>query len=227
MLLQACGVPVPEGQIVASAAEAWEAAQDIGLPVVVKPSDGNHGRGVALDLRQQADIEAAFALADSHGSEVIVERCIRATSTACWWWAARWWPRPAASAWITGDGKSTVVQLIDSQINADPRRGTTEDHPLNRLSVDEDEVIRLDLQRQGFAPPTCRRPAAGCWSSATATWPSTAPTRSTPRWPMWSAWPPAPWAWTSPAWTWSARTSAGRWPSRAAPSSRSTPAPAC
>jgi cyanophycin synthetase len=76
MLLQACGVPVPEGQIVASAAEAWEAAQDIGLPVVVKPSDGNHGRGVALDLRQQADIEAAFALADSHGSEVIVERCI-------------------------------------------------------------------------------------------------------------------------------------------------------
>ena len=153
MLLQACGVPVPEGQVVASAAEAWEAAQDIGLPVVVKPSDGNHGRGVALDLRQQADIEAAFALADSHGSEVIVERCISGDEhrllvvggqvVA----AAR-----GESAWITGDGKSTVVQLIDSQINADPRRGTTEDHPLNRLSVEEDEVIRLDLQRQGFAP---------------------------------------------------------------------------
>lgn len=44
-LLKACGVPVPEGMVVATADEAWEAAQDIGLPVVVKPSDGNHGRG--------------------------------------------------------------------------------------------------------------------------------------------------------------------------------------
>ena len=50
LLQGACGVPVPEGQVVASAAEAWEAAQDIGLPVVVKPTDGNHGRGVTLDL---------------------------------------------------------------------------------------------------------------------------------------------------------------------------------
>ena len=41
-LLEACGVPVPEGQVVESPEEAWEAAQDIGLPVVVKPTDGNH-----------------------------------------------------------------------------------------------------------------------------------------------------------------------------------------
>lgn len=153
LLLKACGVPVPEGQIVHSAEEAWEAAQDIGLPVVVKPSDGNHGRGVALDLRQQADIESAYTLADTHGSEVIVESCIPGDEhrvlvvdgkvVA----AAR-----GESAWITGDGKSSVIQLIDSQINSDPRRGTTEGHPLNRLNVDEDEVIRLDLQRQGFAP---------------------------------------------------------------------------
>ena len=44
-LLKSVGVPVPEGQVVNSPAEAWEAAQDIGLPVVVKPSDANHGRG--------------------------------------------------------------------------------------------------------------------------------------------------------------------------------------
>ena len=49
-LLATCGVPVPEGQIVSSPAEAWSAAEDIGLPVVVKPSDGNHGRGVSLEL---------------------------------------------------------------------------------------------------------------------------------------------------------------------------------
>jgi 4-hydroxy-tetrahydrodipicolinate reductase len=69
-LLASCGVPVPEGALVRSADEAWEEAQDIGLPVVVKPVDGNHGRGVALDLEHQADIEAAFALA--HHKQMVI-----------------------------------------------------------------------------------------------------------------------------------------------------------
>ncbi|MEO6960238.1 MAG: cyanophycin synthetase, partial [Burkholderiaceae bacterium] len=49
-LLQACGVPVPEGQLVESAQQAWEVALEIGLPAVIKPSDGNHGRGVFTNL---------------------------------------------------------------------------------------------------------------------------------------------------------------------------------
>ena len=75
-LLKACGVPIPEGQVVNSPEEAWEAAQDIGLPVVVKPSDGNHGRGVTLDLRKKEDIEAAYHVAYPEGSDVMVERFI-------------------------------------------------------------------------------------------------------------------------------------------------------
>ena len=75
-LLKACGVPVPQGQVVDSPEAAWEAAQDIGLPVVVKPSDGNHGRGVTLDLRERADIEAAWHVAEPEGSDVMVERFI-------------------------------------------------------------------------------------------------------------------------------------------------------
>jgi cyanophycin synthetase len=62
-LLSSCGVPVPEGELVRSAEEAWEAAQDIGLPVVLKPYDGNHGRGVSLNLSTEADIAAAYELA--------------------------------------------------------------------------------------------------------------------------------------------------------------------
>jgi cyanophycin synthetase len=152
-LIAGCGVPVPEGRAVATAAEAWEAAQDIGLPVVVKPSDGNHGRGVMLDLRTQADVEAAFAVAEQHGSEVLVERCIQGDEhrllvvggkvVA----AAR-----GESAWVTGDGRSSVTQLVDVQINSDPRRGTTEDHPLNRLDIAEDGAIVADLARQGLTP---------------------------------------------------------------------------
>jgi cyanophycin synthetase len=92
-LLKSCGVPMPEGQVVNSPEEAWEAAKDIGLPVVVKPSDGNHGRGVTLDLRKKEDIEAAYHVAYPEGSDVMVERFILATNTACWWWAASWWRR--------------------------------------------------------------------------------------------------------------------------------------
>lgn len=158
-LLQSVGVPVPEGQPAASAAAAWEAAEDIGLPVVVKPSDGNHGRGVTLDLSTREEIEAAWKLADEHGSEVLVERYIRGDEhrllvvggkvVA----AAR-----GETAWVVGDGRSTVVELIDSQINSDPRRGLTEDHPLNRLDLNEDQVIVLDLQRQGLTPGSVPEP---------------------------------------------------------------------
>jgi cyanophycin synthetase len=159
-LLKACGVPVPEGTVVANADEAWEAAQEFDAPVVVKPSDGNHGRGVTLDLTQEADIRAAFEFANRHGSEVLVERNIPGNEhrmlvvggkvVA----AAR-----GESAWVTGDGKSNVIQLVDSQINTDPRRGTTEAHPLNRLNTAEDGAVQLDLQRQGLAPLSV--PAAG------------------------------------------------------------------
>src|SRR5512135_2313606 len=76
-LLSACGVPVPEGRVVDSPADAWQAAESIGVPVVVKPIDANHGRGVSIDLSTQREIEEAFHLAEAEGSEVMVERFIR------------------------------------------------------------------------------------------------------------------------------------------------------
>ncbi|MEY4524169.1 MAG: hypothetical protein RIR27_1245, partial [Pseudomonadota bacterium] len=75
-LLASAGVPTPEGRTVTSPDDAWEAAQDIGLPVVVKPIDGNHGRGVFINLCTQQEIEAAYAVAINEGSEVLVERHI-------------------------------------------------------------------------------------------------------------------------------------------------------
>lgn len=162
-LLKACGVPIPEGEVVDSPEAAWEAAQDIGLPVVVKPSDGNHGRGVTLELSTREDIEAAFQVAQRHGSEVIVERhllgqehrllVVGGQVVA----AAR-----GDTAWVTADGRSTVEQLVDAQINSDPRRGTTEDSPLGRIRVggdNADGVVTIDLQRQGLTAASV--PAAG------------------------------------------------------------------
>lgn len=152
-LLRACGVPVPQGQVVASADEAWEVAQDLGLPVAVKPGDGNHGRGVTLDLNREEDVRAAFELARKHGREVLVERCISGDEHRLLVVGGRLVAAARGeSAWIVGDGVHTVRELIDLQINSDPRRGTTEAHPLNRLDLSEDDVIRLDLQRQGLQP---------------------------------------------------------------------------
>jgi cyanophycin synthetase len=152
-LLATCGVPVPEGQIVATPEEAWEAAEDIGLPVVVKPSDGNHGRGVALDLKTRAEVEAAFTVAARHGSEVMVERFVRGHEHRLLVVGGRVVAAARGeAAWVTGDGNSTVVQLVDAQLNTDPRRGVGEDFPLGRINTAEDGAVILDLQRQGLAP---------------------------------------------------------------------------
>ncbi len=159
-LLATCGVPVPEGQIAATAEEAWEAAEDIGLPVVVKPSDGNHGRGVSLDLKTRAEVEAAFAVAERHGSEVMVERFVRGHEHRLLVVGGRVVAAARGeTACVTGDGVSTVTQLVDAQLNTDPRRGEGEDFPLGLIDTAEDGAVILDLQRQGLTPHAI--PAAG------------------------------------------------------------------
>ena len=159
-LLESCGVPVPSGRIVENATDAWDAAEDIGTPVVVKPLDGNHGRGVSLELETREQVEAAFALAVRHGSEVIVERYIRGTEHRLLIVGGQLAAAARGEvAMVTGDGHSTVAQLTELQINSDPRRGTTEDFPLNRLNPHDDTAVVLELERQGLTPDAV--PAAG------------------------------------------------------------------
>ena len=150
-LLAACGVPVPAGQVVHSPTEAWEVAQELGLPVVVKPTDANHGRGVSLELERQADIEQAFGIADAEGSEVIVERYIRGDEHRLLVVGGKLVAAARCeSLWITGNGSHTVAELIDSQLNTDPRRGETEDLPLETIRLEREPAMRLLLQRQGL-----------------------------------------------------------------------------
>jgi len=153
-LLQSCGVPVPEGSIVGSANAAWNAAESIGLPVVVKPLDGNHGRGVSINLNTEAEVRAAFELAEQESSDVIVERFVRGDEHRLLVVGGKLVAAARGEeAWITGDGVSTVMQLIESQLNSDPRRGSSEEHPLNLILTDPDDDSRpvlLQLARQGF-----------------------------------------------------------------------------
>ena len=159
-LLKSCGVPVPEGEIVSSSEEAWEAAQSIGLPVVVKPLDGNHGRGVSLELSTQADVEAAFLVAQNEGSEVIVERFVAGDEHRLLVVGGKVVAATRGeSLWVVGDGQRNVVQLIDAQLNSDPRRGEAEEFPLETIVLEREPAMRLLLQRQGLGADSV--PGAG------------------------------------------------------------------
>ena len=152
MLLKTIGVPTPEGRPVESAEDAWEAAQDIGLPVVVKPQYGNHGRGVATNLQDRQQVEAAYVAAREEGSSIICERhapgddyrvlVIGGKMVA----AARREP-----AHVFGDGQSTVQQLIDV-VNKDPRRSDGHSTSLSFIKVDA--VALGVLLEQGLTPDT-------------------------------------------------------------------------
>jgi len=161
-LLSSCGVPVPEGAIARSPEDAWDEAQDIGLPVVVKPIDANHGRGVSLNLMTEAEVKAAYTIASEEGESksVLVERYVTGNEhrllvvgrkvVA----AAR-----GESVWVTGDGHQSVAALCDTQINIDPRRGESEEFPLSPVKPRESEENQLQLQRQGLTPDSI--PAEG------------------------------------------------------------------
>ena len=150
-LLAMCGVPVPEGQVVDSPAAAWVAAQEIGLPVCVKPSNGNRARGVSLDLSTQNEIETAYDIALAQGRDVIVERFVRGSEhrllvvgdrmiAAC----------RGEGASVTGDGQHTVRELVELQINSDPRRGSVGNLPLELVVLADNSPEVLELARQGM-----------------------------------------------------------------------------
>jgi cyanophycin synthetase len=150
-LLGAAGLPVPKQEMMRTADLAVRAAERIGYPVVLKPLDGNHGRGVILDNENEADVRAAFGLAqaESRRGLVLVESQIVGKDYRCLiidGRVAAIAERVPAS--VTGDGTSTVEQLVDTA-NADPRRGVGHEKVLTRIKVD-DAAVEL-VREQGFA----------------------------------------------------------------------------
>ncbi len=147
-LLDAAGVPVPKGRPVQDADDAWVAAQEIGLPVVIKPRDGNQGKGVTVNISTQEEVRAAYAVADEHGGEVLVERYLPGSDYRLLVVG----DRLVAAArreppLVIGDGKHTVRQLVD-KVNADPRRG--DGHATSLTKIRFDEVALARLKEQGF-----------------------------------------------------------------------------
>ena len=138
-LLDSAGLPVPRADVVDTEDGAVAAAKRLGYPCVVKPLDGNHGRGVHLDLRSEDAVRAAFhgALAQSRGGDVVIETYVAGNDYRCLvigGKVAAIAERVPAS--VTGDGEHTVRQLVDIA-NSDPRRGIGHEKVLTRIKVDE------------------------------------------------------------------------------------------
>ncbi|WP_027245710.1 cyanophycin synthetase [Leisingera daeponensis] len=137
-LLNDLGLPVPQQRMVYSAREAARAAARIGFPVVVKPLDANHGRGVSINLNSEAEVEAGFAEAKEHSRSraILVESFITGfdhrmlvVNNKLVAVAKR------VPGHVVGDGTHTIGELVKI-VNQDPRRGIGHEKVLTRLEID-------------------------------------------------------------------------------------------
>jgi len=147
-LLHAAGVPVPLGRPVTSAEDAWAAAQEIGLPVVVKPRDGNQGKGISVNIATQEGVMTAYNTAKSFRDDVLVERYLpgsdfRLLVVGNKLVAAARRDPPL----VIGNGKNTVRELVEL-VNADPRRG--EGHATSLTKIRLDDIAKNRLKEQGL-----------------------------------------------------------------------------
>ena len=160
-LLDSAGLPVPKSEVVRTPDAAVAAANRIRFPCVVKPLDGNHGRGVHLNLRTDDDVRAAFegARRESRSGDLVVETFITGNDYRCLvigGKVAAIAERVPAS--VVGDGKHTVRQLVD-EVNADPRRGIGHEKVLTRIAINEaaEELVRDQGYEMDAVPPKGER----------------------------------------------------------------------
>lgn len=143
-LLAEAGLPVPRGVVVRRVEEALGEARRLRWPVVVKPLDGNHGRGVTTGIADEDALRTAFDLALQHGRRVIVEQQVpgndhrilvvngKVVAVA-----------ERVPAQVIGDGFHSIAQLIDD-LNQDPRRGIGHENVLTRIVIDEAMLALLE-----------------------------------------------------------------------------------
>lgn len=148
-LLNSAGIPVPQGRVVTSPEQAWEAALDVGLPVVVKPQFGNHGRGVSTHLYSQSEVTHAYRVAYEEESTVLVEQYFEGADYRLLIVGNRMVAAAKREpAKVRGDRVSTVRQLVDS-VNLDPRRSDGHATVMSRIPMDD--VSLAVLRQQGLS----------------------------------------------------------------------------
>ncbi len=150
-LLASAGLPVPRSEVVRTAEDAVAAAKRIGYPVVTKPLDGNHGRGVGLELTTERAVRGGFKRAQREarrGGYVVVESFVTGSDYRVLVIGGRMVAiAERVPAHVIGDGRHSVTWLVD-KANQDPRRGIGHEKVLTRIKID-DAAVEL-VRKQGF-----------------------------------------------------------------------------
>ena len=156
-ILASLGLPVPRQELVDSQTDALKAARKLGGPVVLKPYNGNHGRGITINITADDDVRAAFAAAQEHSHSVIVETFVAGDDHRLLVVngeliaATRRTP-----GHVVGDGRRSVAELVEV-VNQDPRRGVGHEKVLTRIVIDREAGMMLE--RVGMTADSV--PAAG------------------------------------------------------------------
>jgi cyanophycin synthetase len=151
VILAEAGIPVPRGTVIYYLDELQDAIADVGgYPIVIKPLDGNHGRGITIDINTWEEAQDAYDLASaaSKTRSVIVEKYYKGNDHRLLVINGK---LVAVSeripAHVVGDGESTVEELIE-KTNQDPNRGEGHDNVLTKISIDRTSLAVL--KRQGY-----------------------------------------------------------------------------
>ena len=156
-ILANCGLPVPRQELVRSAERAVRAAERLGHPVVTKPYNGNHGRGISIGLKTADEVRTGFAAAAEHSSSVIVETLLQGEDHRLLVVGGELIAATRRTpGHVVGDGARTIKQLVDI-VNQDPRRGIGHEKVMTRIELDAQADMMLT--RQGLNVDSV--PAAG------------------------------------------------------------------
>jgi cyanophycin synthetase len=168
-ILQDAGVPVPRGTVIQYLDDLEGAIQEVGgYPIVIKPLDGNHGRGITIDINSWVEAEEAYDLASvaSKTRSVIVERYYRGSDHRVLVINGKLVAvAQRIPAHVEGDGRSTIEQLIEIT-NQDPNRGEGHDNILTKITVDR--TSSAVLARQGYNLDTVLKTGEIAYLRATA-----------------------------------------------------------
>nr|AAL56990.1 cyanophycin synthetase [Synechococcus sp. MA19] len=165
-ILANAGIPVPKGTVINFLDDLEEAIEYVGgYPIVIKPLDGNHGRGITINIQNWEEAEAAYDAARQISRSIIVERYYQGRDHRVLVVDASSAVAERVPAHVVGDGRSTIAELIE-ETNKDPNRGEGHDNILTKIELDRTSYQLLE--RQGYTLDSILPQGEICYLRATA-----------------------------------------------------------
>jgi cyanophycin synthetase len=143
-ILASLGLPVPKQELVQSEEAAVKAARRLGFPVVTKPYNGNHGRGISIRLMDDDEVRAGFVAAREHSRSVIVENFVSGDDHRLLVVNGELVAATKRTpGHVVGDGTRTIAELVDI-VNQDPRRGVGHEKVLTKIQLDREAEMMME-----------------------------------------------------------------------------------